>query len=325
MTPIVAVILLGILGDQSAAKPLAPAGLTCQLLSRPDLSVITIRTPKFGWVVRDSARGAKQSAYRIIVASSEEVIRRHAGDLWDSGKVRSDQSLNIGYDGRPLLPQSSYWWAVLVWDHNDQDSPFSTPQLFHTGDFDAPRAWPGESRWVKIKGKTREQWALEDRHPLAYREFAPIRVIEKSAGHYFLAFGRAAFATMKLTVSCPVEEAKLEIHLGEKTAAEARIDRAPGGSIGYVQTSLILHRGRHTYTLALPRHRPSYPHSQTLPEHMPEVQPFRYAEVINCPSRLTAGEVRQLALFYQFDDTASTFVSSNQDLNEQNRRGDKPS
>jgi len=290
-----ALLFPGILTAYAAAEQLAPAGLTCQLLSRPDLSVITARTPKFGWVVRDSARGARQSAYRIIVATSEGGIRGHIGDLWDSGKVRSDQSLNIGYEGKPLLPHSSYWWAVLVWNQDDQASSFSEPQQFHTGDFDAPRAWPGESRWVKIKGKTSGQWAMENRHPLAYREIAPVRVIEKSAGHYFLDFGRAAFATLKLTVSCPVEEAKLEIHLGEKTAGESEIDWAPGGSIGYARTSLILHRGTHTYTLSLPRHRPSYPHSQTLPEHMPEVQPFRYAEVLHCPSKLTAGDVSQIA------------------------------
>ncbi len=310
-----ALLFLGILTAHASAGPLPPAGLTCQLLSRPDLSVITARAPRFGWMLRDSAREARQSAYRIIVSSTEGGIRRHRGDLWDSGKVRSDESLNIAYEGKPLLPQSSYWWAVLVWNQDDQASLFSQPQEFHTGDFDVPRAWPGESRWVKIKGKTGDQWALENRHPVAYQEIAPVRVIEKSTGHYFLDFGRAAFATLRLTLSCPAEEARLEIHLGEKTLADAQIDVAPGGSIGYANTTLILHKGRHTYTLSLPRHRPSYPHSQSLPEQLPEVQPFRYAEVLNCPSKLMAGDVRQLALFYQFDDDASTFLSSSQELN----------
>ncbi len=315
MKSILGLLLLGFAGIYPGAQPPAPAGLTCELLSRPDLSVITSRTPKFGWIVCDTARGARQSAYRIIVASGEDGIRRHIGDLWDSGKVSSDQSLNIGYKGKPLQPQSHYWWTVLVWNQDNQASPFSEPQQFHTGDFDAPRAWPGDSRWVKIKGKINDQWALENRHPLAYREIAPVRMIEKSSGHYFLDFGRAAFATLKLTVSCPKDEADVEIHLGEKTVGEAEIDRAPGGSIGYVRTSLLLRRGAHTYVLALPRHRPSYPHSQTLPEHMPEVQPFRYAEIVGSPSRLAAGDVRQLALFYQFDDAASSFVSSDEELN----------
>ena len=47
---------------------------------------------------------------------------------------------------------------------------------------------------------------------------------------------------------------------------------------------------------------------------MPEVLPFRYAEILNCPAPLTSRDVRQLALFYQFNDAASAFSSSDRDL-----------
>jgi alpha-L-rhamnosidase len=298
-----------------AAGPSAPMGLVCELLSRPDLAVITSRAPKFGWIVAGPAKRARQAAYRIVVSSTRERVDRHEGDLWDSKKIQSEDSQNVPYNGKPLAANSSCWWAVQMWDQDGAASPFSQPQMFRTGDFDAVRSWPGESRWVKIKEGESDRWFLENRHPIGYHENAPARFVQTAPGRYFIDFGRAAFATLKLSVSCPTTGAALDIHLGEKTAGDARIDRNPGGSVGYMRLPQPLLQGSHTYTLALPRHRPRYPHSQVLPEHMPEVLPFRYAEILDCPVALKSDDVRQLVLMYEFNDGASMFSSSDQDLN----------
>jgi len=52
------------------------------------LSVET-RKPRFTWEVPLDGRGRRQSAYRILVASSAERLVPGKADLWDSGKVAS--------------------------------------------------------------------------------------------------------------------------------------------------------------------------------------------------------------------------------------------
>src|SRR5689334_10224069 len=69
----------------ASATPRAPTGLLCERMRRADLSVITTPSPKFGWIVEDPARGAVQSGYQILTASSEAALRAGKPDLWDSG------------------------------------------------------------------------------------------------------------------------------------------------------------------------------------------------------------------------------------------------
>src|SRR5690349_17122246 len=54
--------------------------------------------PRFSWQMADSRRGARQIAYRIVVASTPETAR---ADLWDSGRVTSADSIEIPYAGKP--------------------------------------------------------------------------------------------------------------------------------------------------------------------------------------------------------------------------------
>jgi alpha-L-rhamnosidase len=60
-------------------------------------------------------RGARQAAYQILVASSEELLAQDRGDLWDSGKVESDRSNQIEYAGKPLASRMRCYWKVRVW------------------------------------------------------------------------------------------------------------------------------------------------------------------------------------------------------------------
>lgn len=295
----------------TAATVAAPHGLLVDLLRRPDLTVITDARPRFSWIVNDPSRGAVQSAYEIAVSSSAE----GKGDLWDSGKVASGQSIAVPYGGGALEPNHSYWWAVRTWDAQGESSPWSERQRFNTGEFDAKRAWPDESKWVQIDwpggGK---HWTMENREPLEYHALAPAAVRKNDDGSYFVDFGRAAFATLRLTLTSPDDRREVEIRLGEKHAGDA-VDTQPGGSIYYGSHKLALKKGTHSYDLVLPRHVSKMPHSLVLPEQMPEVEPFRYAQIIGSPSEIKPDDVRQLALFYFFDDNASSFTSSDPDLN----------
>ncbi|MDD3108844.1 MAG: hypothetical protein PHV49_06530, partial [Alistipes sp.] len=74
--------------------------LRCEYLCEPQ--GIDIKTPRLSWVITSKVRGDRQSAYRIVVASTPEKLRRGEGDLWDSGRIDSDKSSQVEYAGRPL-------------------------------------------------------------------------------------------------------------------------------------------------------------------------------------------------------------------------------
>ena len=74
--------------------------MICELLRAPEMAVITDPQPEFGWIVNDSRRGAVQSAWQILVASSQDLLNRDEGDLWNSGKIISNQSINLEYQGK---------------------------------------------------------------------------------------------------------------------------------------------------------------------------------------------------------------------------------
>ena len=74
--------------------------------------------PRLGWILQAEAgaRGVRQTAYQIIVASSPELLAQGTGDLWDTGKVNSDQMQQIVYAGRTLAARQQCWWKARVWD-----------------------------------------------------------------------------------------------------------------------------------------------------------------------------------------------------------------
>lgn len=124
---------MGTQASPAPAAPGAPTGLMCELLARPELTLITDAKPEFSWIVNDTRQGAVQSAYRIIVASSAGDAQALRGDVWDSRVVRSARSVDVEYAGDPLAPESAYFWRVLTTDGGGTTSPWSDVQEFRTG------------------------------------------------------------------------------------------------------------------------------------------------------------------------------------------------
>jgi alpha-L-rhamnosidase len=60
--------------------------------------------------------GARQTAYRILAASSVERLLAGDADLWDSGKIASDRSVHVPYAGKKLDSRLRVHWKVMVWD-----------------------------------------------------------------------------------------------------------------------------------------------------------------------------------------------------------------
>lgn len=295
------------------SAPSAPRGLTCELLRRPARAVITDRRPEFGWIVNDPARGAEQSAYRLIVATTKEKARPGRADVWDTGRVESGRSLNVEYAGPPLQPDTGYWWTVKTWDGSGDSGPFARPRMFRTGEFDRRRPWPAASRWRQVPADDGQRWVLEDRQAMRFHEVRPEEFVRTDDGRCFVDFGRDAYATLQITLEADEEPEgdTVEIHLGERRSGPHTVDRDPGGTVRYRKVSLELKPGTRTYTLDFPDHGVIKLH-----DHLNGVMPFRYCEIVGAPGEVTKGDVRQLALFYPFDDDDAGFHSSDRTLNE---------
>jgi hypothetical protein len=86
---------------------------------------IDIRIPRLSWIVHSEQRGCSQTAYRIKVASSPEMLDEESSNLWDSGKVTSNRTIQVEYEGVPLRSHMTCYWKVQVWDTDDLPSMWS--------------------------------------------------------------------------------------------------------------------------------------------------------------------------------------------------------
>ena len=105
--------------------------LKCEYRSNP--TAIDVPRPRLFWKMRDERRGARQTAYRVLVASSVDNLAADNGDLWDSGKVESDRSTHVQYDGRPLGSGTTCFWKVRAWDKDGRASAWSKPARWSMG------------------------------------------------------------------------------------------------------------------------------------------------------------------------------------------------
>ncbi len=105
--------------------------LRCEYRTSP-VGIETVQ-PRLSWVIESKDRGVMQSAYQVLVASSRENLRKEKGDLWDSGKVTSDQSIQVVYAGAKPDSAQTCFWKVRVWDQNGKVSGWSDPAEWTMG------------------------------------------------------------------------------------------------------------------------------------------------------------------------------------------------
>lgn len=106
-------------------------GLRCEYLQNP--RGIDSKQPRLSWRVDSDGRGRSQVAYRVLVASSKQKLDSGEADLWDSGKVESDQTLFVKYEGKPLESRWQCWWKVQVWEELDESPTESQPASWSMG------------------------------------------------------------------------------------------------------------------------------------------------------------------------------------------------
>ena len=114
--------------------------LTCE--DRLNPLGIDVTQPRLGWALRSSQRGDTQTAYQILVASSQALLNSNTGDLWDSGKVVTNQLNQILYGGTALQTSQQVFWKVRAWDMSNIASAWSanatwTMGVLNTNDWQA--------------------------------------------------------------------------------------------------------------------------------------------------------------------------------------------
>ena len=100
--------------------------------------------PYFGWHLHDSRPAQVQTHYQILVATSPTLA---VGDVWDSGQVAGDAQNHVVYRGKPLSPNTRYFWTVRTWDGDGQPGPYAEPVPVATSLL-ANEDW-ADAQWIK--------------------------------------------------------------------------------------------------------------------------------------------------------------------------------
>lgn len=89
--------------------------------------------PRFSWILNDSATGACQTAWQVLVASSGKLLDEKKADLWNSGRVESSESVFNTYRGAGLQHGKRYYWTVRVWNQDSVATDWAPVQYFDMG------------------------------------------------------------------------------------------------------------------------------------------------------------------------------------------------
>jgi alpha-L-rhamnosidase len=106
---------------------------------------IDVPAPRLSWRVESAQRGQRQTAWQVLVASSPELLGEDRGDLWDSGRVESDETTHRRYAGAELRSSQTVHWKVRTWDRLGEPSSWSEPATWTMGLL-APDDW--KARWI---------------------------------------------------------------------------------------------------------------------------------------------------------------------------------
>jgi alpha-L-rhamnosidase len=136
--------------DAPNQETMRPVALRCEY--REDPLGIDALQPRLSWLLESTvpgARGQLQAAYEILAASSEERLSSNQGDLWDTGKVESDRSTQVAYQGTALISRQRVWWKVRVWDRAGTVSSWSETAFWSMGML-SRADWKGQ--WIGLDG-----------------------------------------------------------------------------------------------------------------------------------------------------------------------------
>lgn len=269
----------------------APEDLSIEFIRRPETVLLKDASPEFAWRVPKAA--IFQSAYQILVATSKEKLDSHLGDVWDSGRVESRNSISVEYAGPMLQYHTTYYWKVRVWGSKKAVSDYSISQAFQ---LDTIQSTQTSANTFQVE------------------HLAPVLFQQKGKDSYFLDFRKAAFATLEFDYEAKTKHT-LTIRIGEQ-CLQGQINRQPEGTIRYQEILVPVVPGKNKYVLPIkPDARNTKPGAILLPDSFPVLLPFRYAEFENVLGKLRPEGIRQVAYHSYWEEDQSSFTSSDTILN----------
>ncbi len=139
-------------GVWARAATVAPSDLRCEYLIDP--IGLDVSLPRLSWKLTATeplSRGARQSGYQILVASSPELLAQDKGDVWDSGKTSTDNTVNIPFDGRRLVSRQELFWKVRVWDGKGNPTAWSEAARWEMG---LLKLGDWQAKWIDTSAAT---------------------------------------------------------------------------------------------------------------------------------------------------------------------------
>ena len=105
--------------------------LVCEYHTNP--IGIDVEKPRLSWQLISDEQNVMQTAYEIQVANSINELQKGENLIWNSGKVNSDQSVNVEYEGPKLKSMQRVFWKVRVWNNKTRDASSSAAAYWETG------------------------------------------------------------------------------------------------------------------------------------------------------------------------------------------------
>ncbi len=183
--PVLVFLFLFVFCGCNGKNGIIVTNLKCEYQTNP-LS-IGVSTPRLSWNTESGERGKMQSAYRVLVSEDPRKLEKNTGDVWDSKKVRSDQSVFVSYSGKRLISGKQYFWKVRAWDEDGKASDWSRTNTWTMG-FLTGKDW--NAKWVGT-GNNTEKDSVTQHAALQFRkefviEKKPVKAIARFSG---LGFG----------------------------------------------------------------------------------------------------------------------------------------
>ena len=129
--------------------------LRCEYLVDP--IGVDATSPRLSWQIVSSERGDFQQSYQVLVSLTPENLAKGIGDIWNTGKLNSDQSIQIEYQGKPLTAGIRYFWKIRIWDKDGLPSEWSKIACWSMGLL-AKKDW-SNAQWIAYKNN--DQWKQE--------------------------------------------------------------------------------------------------------------------------------------------------------------------
>ncbi len=140
---------------------------------------VDVAGPRLSWIMNSTRRGDCQKAYRLLVATSAKKLADETGDLWDSGKVNSDQTSQVVYAGKPLQSNQECYWAVRIWNKDDQPSAWSQPARWCMGLL-SPGDW--KAKWISAPGSPATDESALGYHAAVSQNPADVKWVQVDLG-----------------------------------------------------------------------------------------------------------------------------------------------